>query len=251
MTAGSCTDGSDDTARCAFVLDRVYYGAMCGRYSLDTTPAALTKRFEVRSVPADTSAVRPNYNVSPGQQLPIIVESSSGDRQIEMMHWGIRRIVGKDTTREIINARDDKAFSGFWRKTVCTRRCLIPATGFYEWQTTAKGKIPFLIKPRDEALFAFAGIWDVWRDGAGKEVVSYAIITTEANAEMRAVHDRMPVMLHRDDETAWLSAENSTPETLEGLLYPSEDGRLELHEVSLAVNNPRNNSPDLLVPKSD
>lgn len=222
-----------------------YDRTMCGRYSLDTDDGRLIKRFNLASAPA---GIRPDYNVTPEQEMPAILLGGDGERRAELMRWGISRIVGKDVVRELINARADKIFGGFWRKTVCSRRCLIPATSFFEWQKTADGKRPFLIRPRDEELFAFAGIWDIWRDSDGHEISSYAIITTESSGETRAVHDRMPVMLYREQEAEWLSPERDTPEALEGLLLPSADGRCEVYEVSPAVNNPRNNSPEVLLP---
>src|SRR5690606_27726205 len=100
---------------------------MCGRYTLDKKSDEIARRFNLAAQPAD---IQPNYNAAPTQVMPAIVQNEDGTRALEMMRWGIHRTVGKDVVKELINTRADKAFGGFWRKTVCNRRCLIPATGF-------------------------------------------------------------------------------------------------------------------------
>lgn len=218
---------------------------MCGRYTLDKKSDEIAKRFNLAKKPAD---IKPNYNVAPTQTMPVIVENESGERSVELMKWGIPRILGKDLVKELINTRADKAFGGFWRKTVCNRRCLIPATGFYEWRTTKDGKVPFFIHPKDEDLYAFAGIWDIWKSEDGHEIKTYSIMTSDPNKEMKSIHTRMPVILHQEDEATWLEPSNDTQDALEKLLFPSEDNRLEIYEVSRDVNSPRNNSKELLLP---
>jgi putative SOS response-associated peptidase YedK len=219
---------------------------MCGRYTLTKTAEDVEKRF--KAAKPGKAEIRPNYNVAPSQIMPVITEDEDGKRTIELMKWGIPRILGKDLVKELINTRSDKAFGSFWRKTVNNRRCLIPATGFYEWRDSKDGKVPFFIHPTDEELYAFAGIWDTWKSEDGHEIRTYSIMTSDPNKEMKAIHKRMPVMLHRADEAAWLEPSNDTQETLERLLFPSEDNRLEIYEVSRDVNNPRNNNAELLKP---
>lgn len=213
---------------------------------MDKSADDVAKRFSLSSKPGQD--VRPNYNVAPSQVMPVVTKEAGGGRVMEIMKWGIPRILGKDLVRELINTRSDKAFGGFWKKTVLNRRCLVPATGFYEWKTGPSGKIPYFIHPKDEDLYAFAGIWDTWKSDDGQEIKAYSIMTSEPNKEMRAIHSRMPVMLHRADEATWLEPSNDTPTALEQLLYPSEDDRLEIYEVSRDVNSPRNNNPGLLLP---
>lgn len=218
---------------------------MCGRYTLNKNADDVAKRFNIAKVPKD---LRPNYNAAPAQVMPVITEDDSGKRQLELMKWGIPRMVAKDTTREIINTRADKAFSGFWKRTVLNRRCLIPSTGFYEWKSTKEGKIPYLIHPKRIDFYAFAGIWDIWKNENGQEIKTYSIMTTEPNKEMTAIHNRMPVILHSEDEAAWIEPSNNEPDSLGKLLFPYEDNGLEIYVVSRDVNNPRNNSPGLLEP---
>lgn len=217
---------------------------MCGRYTLNKKADDLAKRFNISKV-QDT---RPNFNVSPSQIMPVITEDENGTRHLEEMQWGIPRMLGKDLVKVLINTRADKAFGGFWKRTVLNKRCLIPATGFYEWKSGKEGKIPFFIHPKDIELYAFAGIWSTWKNEDGQEVKTYSIMTTEPNKEMKAVHNRMPVMLHPEDEASWIKPSNDTPESIENLLFPFEDNSLEIYEVSRDVNNPRNNEPSLLKP---
>lgn len=189
--------------------------------------------------------LKPNYNVAPTQTMPVITETN-GMRQLELMQWGIPRMVGKDIRKSIINTRSDKAFSPFWRKTVQNKRCLIPANGFYEWKTSSTGKQPFYIKPKDpnSSLFAFAGIFDEWTDNDGKTIKTYSIMTTEPNKEMSDIHNRMPVILHEEDEESWLAGVSD--ESLLRLLTPLENGSLTFKIVSTAVNNVKNNTPELI-----
>lgn len=221
---------------------------MCGRYTLQQKAENLAKRFNLATVAPE---LRPNYNVSPSQIMPVVTEDKDGKRHLELMKWGIPRklfLNGKSIEKELINTRADKAFGNFWKKTVTQHRCLIPANGFYEWKTTKDGKVPFFIHPKDIDLYAFAGIWSTWESGDGQEIKVYSIMTTEPNKEMKAVHNRMPVILHPEDEEAWIEPSNDGPESLSKLLFPFEDNGLEIYEVSRAVNSPRNNDASLLKP---
>ena len=127
---------------------------MCGRYALYDTDN-LDKRFGVTVL----KQIKPNYNVAPTQNMPVI-RKVNGERNLELMHWGIPRVIGKDQVKEIINTRSDKAFGRFWKKQVTTQRVLIPASGFYEWKKTKEGKTPYYIQLPSEEVYAFAGIWN-------------------------------------------------------------------------------------------
>jgi putative SOS response-associated peptidase YedK len=219
---------------------------MCGRYTLNKTADDVAKRFNLAKKP---TGAKPNFNVAPTQTMPVITLNDDGKPQAELMKWGIPRMLGKDLVKELINTRADKAFGGFWRKTVMNHRCLVPATGFYEWKQSRDGKIPFFIHPKDDDLFAFAGIWSVWKDQDGHELNTYSIMTTEPNQEMRSVHDRMPVILHPEDESTWIApAHEDVRGAIEALLRPYEDNGLEMFEVSRDVNVVRNNYGELLTP---
>ncbi len=216
---------------------------MCGRYAIYTVDD-IEDRFDV----AVSEDIKPNYNVAPTQVMPVITIGDDGKSKIEMMKWGIPRMLGKDLVKELINTRSDKAFGGFWKKTVANRRCLVPANGFYEWKGVKGDKTPYFIHPAKEDLFAFAGIWDTWKDENGNIINTYSIMTTEPNKEMSTIHNREPVMLHRDEEKLWLETKGEDQDTLEKLLFPYEDGGLEMYEVSKDVNIVRNNNGKLFLP---
>lgn len=216
---------------------------MCGRYTL-TKPEEIAKRFNLARVPNN---LRPNYNVAPTQTMPVITLGDSG-AQLEEMKWGIPRFIGPGKTRDVFNTRSDKAF-GSWKKLVSTQRLLVPATGFYEWKQFEDGKHPFFIHPKQEELFSFAGIWGLWKDENGKEIKTYSIITTEPNREMSGIHNRMPVILHQEDESTWLASSSDNDRgVIETLLRPYEDNGLEIYEVSRDVNVARTNEEYLVYP---
>lgn len=214
---------------------------MCGRYALYDTDN-LDKRFGVTI----SKQIKPNYNVAPTQNMPAI-RMVNGERKLELMHWGIPRMVGKDQVKEIINTRSDKAFSRFWKKQITTQRVLIPASGFYEWKKIKEGKTPYYIQLPSEEMYAFAGIWNSWKDRDGNEFNAYSIITSDPNAEMKSVHDRMPVILHKEDEAKWLQ-DDLTEEEIQAMIWTPEDGYLKMIEVSKDVNSVRNNDKHLLEP---
>jgi putative SOS response-associated peptidase YedK len=216
---------------------------MCGRYALYDTDN-LDKRFGVTV----KKAIKPNYNVAPTQHMPVI-RNVNGKKEIELMYWGIPRMIGKDLVKEIINTRSDKAFSNFWKKQVTHQRVLIPASGFYEWRKTKDGKIPYFIELPSEEMYAFAGIWNSWKDRDGNEFNAYSIMTADPNAEMKSVHDRMPVILHKKDEERWLK-DDLSDEEIQEMIWTPEDGYLKMYEVSKDVGNVRNNDSELLKPVS-
>lgn len=213
---------------------------MCGRYALYDTDI-LDNRFKVEI----GEQIKPNYNAAPTQTMPVITDSG-----LELMRWGLIPKWAKDEKigYKLINARAESVFEKpIWKSVITRNRCLIPANGFYEWQKREDGKQPFFIHPRDEKVFCFAGIWETWQhDGA--EWHTYSILTTEPNREMRSVHNRMPVILHRQNEAQWLEAD--TREDIEPLLVPYEDNGLEMYEVSKEVNTVTTNNSLLIGPRN-
>ncbi len=226
---------------------------MCGRYTLHKKADNIAKRYKVASIPKD---IHENYNVAPGQRMPVITEDEDGKRKIEVMKWGLIPVWAKDPKigYKLINARDDTIFEKpMWRSVILKKRCLIPADGFFEWKKLPGGtkvrKQPFYIRPKQQDLFSFAGVWETWKDAEGLEWKTYSIITTDPNKEMKQVHNRMPVILHQDDESSWLSpSHNNDRGAIEALLRPWEDNGLELFEVSSDVNASRNNEAKLIYP---
>lgn len=212
------------------------YDDGCGRYTLKVKAGDLKKRYNLAKVPSDIPA---SYDVKPGQTLPVIATSEDGKPQLEMMKWGLIPSWWKKDTKiafSTFNARDDTVFkSGMWR-SVYRRRALIPATGYFEWTKPSKEsdvpKQKFYFHPKQLDIFSFAGFYDVWKDVEDKEWKTYTLITTEPNKEARAIHDRMPVILHPEDEPKWLEPSNLTRDSIEPLLRPFEDNGLEIYEVS-------------------
>lgn len=216
---------------------------MCGRYSF-TKIDEFGDRYGLEYLPKDLHA---NFNVAPTQTMPVIVERD-GSRQVELMRWGIPRFIGPGKVKDVFNTRADKAF-WTWKKLTMSQRVLVPATGFYEWRAQAGGKQPYFIHPKDEAIFSFAGIWSTWKQEDGSHLNTYSIITTGPNEEMLDIHNRMPVILHRADEAAWLSpANNNNQDLLSELLLPYDDNGLELYAVSKDVNTSKINDEHLTYP---
>lgn len=218
---------------------------MCGRYTI-TDPEGLDRRFDMTI----GDGFRPTYNAAPSQDLPVITETGEG-RRLELMHWGFLPVWAKDTKigYKLINARSESVFDKpMWKRAITNQRCLVPATGFYEWKKLGDGKQLYYIRPHNQPVFAFAGLWSSWRNPEGKTIHSYTILTTSPNKDMEAIHDRMPVILHKDDESDWLNPDMSEPDDIAQYLRPLEDGTLETYQVSKEVNTVRTNDGSLILP---
>jgi len=190
--------------------------------------------------------LEPNYNVSPSFVMPVITKKSP--KKIQFMKWGLIPSWAKDPSigNKMINARAESILEKpSFRNSFKNKRCLVPATGFYEWKKDENIKIPYYFKPKDDSIFSFAGLYDLWVDAEGKEILSYTIITTEANEIMKPIHNRMPIILQKMDEDKWLDLSSKDLELID-LLKPSESETLEKYQVSSEVNNPRNNSENLI-----
>lgn len=206
---------------------------MCGRYGI-TDVQHIGERFQFY-LNLDLSDIPPRYNAAPTQILPVITERD-GRRHLQTMKWGLVPSWARDRTRPMINARaegiQDKPT---FRTPFKRQRCLVPATHFFEWQTIGKMKQPYLIRPTDQPLFAFAGLYDVHHDPTFGDLYSFSIITTEANELTAPIHDRMPVILQPDLESVWLEPMTSALE-LQLLLgqYPAD--AMEAFPVDAAMN---------------
>jgi putative SOS response-associated peptidase YedK len=222
---------------------------MCGRFALSDTQQ-LSLRFEVE--PGDEHDLIPRYNVAPTQMIPVIVEEDRR-RVLRMMRWGFRPAWKQVSAGapDPINARAETLMERpMFRPAVAKRRCLVPADGFYEWKAEpgAKGKQPFYIHLKDGSLFAFAGLYVDGRDDEGLPIQTCAIITTGPNELMAEIHNRMPAILERDAEQAWLDPELSEPEVVLPLLHPYPAADMDLYPVSSRVSSARNEGPDLIEP---
>lgn len=194
----------------------------------------------------------PRYNIAPTQDALVIRRHpETGQRSADMLRWGLLPGWAKDASggARMINARAETvADKPSFRAAFAKRRCLVPADGFYEWQTLPRGaRQPWLIARADGDLFSFAGLWEGWRAPDGTIVRSFTIITTEANAGLRPIHERMPVILPPEVYTAWLDPATPADDAL-AMLRPAPDDLLTAYRVSTRVNNVRNDDPECAAP---
>jgi putative SOS response-associated peptidase YedK len=196
---------------------------MCGRYQL-LHLSRLAERFGLNQYALDRLDLAPATNISPTQRVPVIL----ADHVVAMLHWGLIPPSALDMRSAIVNARAEAiSEKKMFRRAFRSQRCLLPASGFYEWQTSThtKAKTPYLYTLADDELFAFAGIWEVWHARpSGQEFRTCAIVTTTPNELVAQVHDRMPAILHPEDEAEWLNPQDGDVGRLAGFLrpYPAE-----------------------------
>lgn len=263
---------------------------MCGRYAASADPDALVEEFEVgldrtatpsRSLlvnPQSPPAGSPDYNMAPTKQAPVVLtrelresdhafaDDAGPQRQLRLLTWGLVPSWAKDTKvgLRMINARADSVLDkGAFAKAALSRRCLVPAAGWYEWQaspvaTDARGKPrkqPFFIHDPAEATIAFAGLYEFWRDPAVADpedpdawLTTFTILTTNADPGLDRIHDRQPLVLPRELWADWLSPDVTTREAVRPMLDFAAPGRFAAHPVSTAVNGNRNSGPELVLP---
>jgi putative SOS response-associated peptidase YedK len=219
---------------------------MCGRFALFAAGDELAERFQVNESPL----LSPRYNVAPTQSIAAVRATPAG-RALNMLRWGLIPSWASDPkiAYKLLNARSETvAEKPSFRAAFKQRRCLIPASGFYEWQKgSGKTKQPFFIRPRDGGLFSFAGLWECWHDPKGATVETCTILTTGANELMRPIHDRMPVILDSASEGAWLDP-SASPDALRALFVPFASERMEAYAVSPWVSNARNQGERCIEP---
>lgn len=246
---------------------------MCGRYASSRSPEDLVEEFEVLDPRLD-HVVPPSYNVAPTDEVYAVMERAVKDadgkptdevvRQLRVLRWGLVPSWAKDEKigSRMINARmETVAEKPAFRKAFASRRCILPADGYFEWyetqQLTARGKPrkqPFFITPGDGSSLAMAGLYEIWRDPSvadpdapGGFRWTCTVITTEATDDLGRIHDRMPVVVEPDDRKAWLDP-HTPADRLQALLHPAQQTGLTAFPVSTAVGNVANNGPELVVP---
>ncbi|GHA68684.1 SOS response-associated peptidase [Pontibacter akesuensis] len=216
---------------------------MCGRYSV--IPKAKGKSHVADLLGKHMSEA--TYNAAPSQSLPVVTNKQPDT--IQFFSWGLQPFWAKDvkSIKRSINARSETlSEKPSFRNLIKTKRCLVPADGFYEWMATPQGKVPHRILLKSGELFSFAGLWDEWLDkGTGEILYTYTIITTEANDIVKPIHDRMPVILSAEAEELWLD-ENEKQEDLLSLLKPYPSAEMTVYPVSPLVNSPLNNVPEVI-----
>jgi putative SOS response-associated peptidase YedK len=222
---------------------------MCGRAYETYTDEELSMRYLGKQPEVPLNLV-PIYNLCPTLDSPVL-RIVSGKRRFDTMRW---QLVPETeplfaTKLSTINARSESVFaSRLYRDLVVRKRCIVPLSGFFEWKRDGNLKRPFKIFLRDEPIMSVAGIWEAWRPGTPRERRSFSILTTSANDLMQEIHDRMPVILGRADEEAWLDPDIHERKVLEPLLRPCPSAWMEAVEVAPLVNSVKNNSPELLEP---
>jgi putative SOS response-associated peptidase YedK len=225
---------------------------MCGRYVRRSDKQKIAEYFHANPNPAELPMPDADYNIAPTTHQPIIRQSKeTGEREMILARWGLVPFFTKDLNDikglSTINARAETIMKApTWREPFKKRRCLIPASAFYEWPKEGKPpKQPYAFEMANAKPFAFAGLWDAWKDGEGHWLQSFAIVTTEANELMTKIHPRMPVILHARDYDRWLNREETEQLPID-LLRPFESEEMEVYEANPKVNNVRNNGPEMM-----
>ncbi|HVY65788.1 MAG TPA: SOS response-associated peptidase [Gammaproteobacteria bacterium] len=219
---------------------------MCGRFALFATSEQLAEYFTLAAGVAET--LPPRFNLTPGQAVAVVRERD-GVRRLDLLRWGLVPFWAKDASigQRLINARlDSITTKPAFREAFARRRCLIVASGFYEWSEPVQGRRrPFFVRGHDERLLAFAGLWERWRSPDGKPLETCVIVTTDANAALAPIHERMPMLVAREDHARWLDPRTSLTEAA---AIAGRAPRVESWQVSLAVNDPRNDDETLIEP---
>ena len=208
---------------------------MCSRYFLDADGNVIAYTFRV---PVDVR-IRRRFNIAPSQEAPIVRAGENGAREVAMLRWGLVPPWAKDPSAgsRMINARSETvATKPAFRQAFRSRRCAIPASGFYEWTGDPRRRVPHAITVERQPLIAFAGLWECWKDAAGKPLETYTILTTAANGFVRPMHDRMPAILADGDIDAWLAG---SAEDAWKAIRPYPDEALRERTVSRALNDAR------------
>ena len=210
---------------------------MCGRYTLAVEMDELAERF---GCPRVELVFKARYNVSPANIMPVVVSPSGGNRELRLMQWGLVPFWANDCKSgyKMINARiETVAQKPAFREAYRHRRCLVPATGYYEWLQHGKQKQPYYIHMPDHKIFAFAGLWEEWGE-SGQKLQTFTILTTEPSTSILHLHNRMPFILPYDQESAWLQGQSP----------PKPESQLAGYEVNPLVNRAVNDLPNCIKP---
>lgn len=223
---------------------------MCGRFDLHTSVHEFIRLLQATLLYEPP----PRYNTAPTQQIAVLRVNRQNTRELVGMRWGLvpSWSKGPDNRYSMINARAETlASKPAYRRAFKSRRCLIPADGFFEWQKRPSGKQPYYIGVSGRQPFAMAGLWETWRGDTSEPMESCAIITTEANSFMGTIHNRMPVILEAGQHETWLDHEHWDQQSVQALLKPFPADRMFAHPVTTRVNSPANDDPTCIEPKAD
>lgn len=223
---------------------------MCGRFTNKAKPEQIKKEFKIGN--KNPNLYQPRYNIAPSQMIEVVFEPEN-ERILSPLKWGLVPHWAKDAEigNRMINARAETLTEKpSFREAFKSRRCIIPASGFYEWQKKSTGaKQPFYFYLKDKEVFGFAGLWEEWIDKqTGEALETCTIITTEANEVLKPVHDRMPVILKAEVYDDWLDEKMKDERKMEEVLIPYPAGEMTSHAVSKSVNIPDSDSDELIRP---
>jgi putative SOS response-associated peptidase YedK len=225
---------------------------MCGRYRLSRRKQIIEEHFDAVS---DAENWEPRFNIAPTQPVPVIRQNpSEPTRHLSQMRWGLIPSWSMDPSAaaRMINARSETAHTlPAFREAMRYRRCLIPADGFYEWKRAGKSKQPFCFEVQEDQLFAFAGLWEGWKDPSGTWIKTCTILTTTANSVTSAVHDRMPVILNPYDYDVWLDPCIKDSSAVSEFLKPLDATLMHCYPVSSRVNQVQNDDPECCKPAGE
>jgi putative SOS response-associated peptidase YedK len=221
---------------------------MCGRYKLSRRKQIVEEYFDA----SGDEDWAPRYNIAPTQPVPVVRQHPKEPiRQLSMMRWGLIPSWAKDSSvgASMINARGETAAAKpVFRDAVKSRRCLIPADGFYEWKRDGKTKQPYCFEVNEGELFAFAGLWERWKDPSGNWIKTCSILTTTPNAVTASIHDRMPVILDPDCYELWLDPGMTNAAAASDLLKPFDAQQMRCFPVSSRVNSATNDDEECSAP---
>ncbi|QST00467.1 SOS response-associated peptidase [Pontibacillus sp. ALD_SL1] len=219
---------------------------MCGRFTFSIEEHEILKEYGIKP---DEDLIEPRYNIAPGQQVVTVINDGEKNR-IGQLKWGLVPVWAKDPSigYKMINARSETAHEKpSFKRLLERKRCLILADSFYEWKKEDGQKQPYRISPQDRSFFAFAGLWDRWKQGDA-ELVTCTILTKEANDFMAPIHNRMPIILPREDESWWMEQTKQDPNEMHEYLSQLNIETLEAYPVSTYVNNAKNEGPECVEP---
>ena len=224
---------------------------MCGRFIQISNPGKIRASFiDLELDAAEFPECPVRYNIAPTQSILTVLNTPVP--RLTLTCWGLIPFWAKDRAigSTMINARAETLLSKpSFKNSLLKRRCMILSDGFYEWKGAGKSREPFFIRLKSGAPFGFAGLWDKWTDKhTGQDILSSTIITTDANALIAEVHNRMPVILNPDHYKTWLSEKEVPVRTLMNCLKPDSAQEMEVYKISTLVNNPRNDSAECIVP---
>jgi putative SOS response-associated peptidase YedK len=224
---------------------------MCGRFQISRAAEEIARWFKTAGPLPNT---RPRYNAAPTQSLLVVLrDPESGERRIEALRWGLIPFWAKDAkiAYQTINAKAETvATKPAFREAFKSRRCLVPADGYYEWQKLGpKEKQPYRFVLADGSLMGFAGLWERWKDPAsGETIKSFTIVTGAPNPLGEPIHDRMPVILEPAHYARWLGEEPASPDELRALLRPYPAEPMRVFPIGQAIGSVKNEGPELIVP---